>query len=287
VTKDRDQAIKLYRPLVGSADPVVRSKASGQLARLVAPLPKLAVAAPPPVDDILPQVKLASDDVTTAVNDTKAAMAGLDALAKELAKAAAVPARDDTAVAHVAELARNLDAAAVKVETAATSADAAAKAASEAAGISPSHDAAKIIADAIALARTARSAAIAAHNKAVEADDKARNYVKDETRDAQILIAVAETAIASGDFLEAKQKLDQAAKAIQRSGAKSTSIDLLYGRLYQQMAARTRDPVGRRKLIEQEVNAYRHLAKIGTGPDVQRANDRLAELADEIKKLGP
>jgi len=33
----------------------------------------------------------------------------------------------------------------------------------------------------------------------VDADDKARKYVKDETRDAQILIATAETAIGSGD----------------------------------------------------------------------------------------
>jgi len=287
VTKDRDQAIKLYKPLVSNADPVVRSKASGQLARLVVAPLKLAVAAPSPADDILPQVKLKFEDVTAAVNDTKATMAELDTLARELAKATAVPARDDMAVAHVAELARDLHAAAVKVEDSVTSADAAAKAASEAAGISPSHDAAKIIADAIALARTARSAVTAAHDKAVEADAKARNYVKDETRDAQILIAVAETAIASGDFLEAKQKLDQAAKVIHRSGATSTSIDLLYGRLYQQMAARTRDPVARRKLLEQEVNAYYRIAKTGTGPDVQRANDRLIELADEIKKLGP
>lgn len=214
-------------------------------------------------------------------------MAGLDALTRELAKATAVPARDDTAVAHVAALARSLDEAAAKVEAAASRADAAAKAASEAAGTSPSHDAARLIADAIALARTARDAATAARDKAAEADKKARSYVKDETRDAQILIAVAETAIASGDFVEAKQKLDQAAKTLQRSGARTTSVDLLYGRLYQQMAARVRDPAAKRTLLEQEMNAYRRIAKTGTGPDVQRANDRLAEIADEIKKLGP
>jgi coproporphyrinogen III oxidase-like Fe-S oxidoreductase len=98
---------------------------------------------------------------------------------------------------------------------------------------------------------------------------------------------VAETAITSGDFVEAKQKLDRAARSIHRSGAKNTSIDLLYGRLYQQMAARIRDPAAKRKLLEQEAIAYRHLAKTGTGPDVQRATDRLAELTDAIKKPGP
>jgi HEAT repeat protein len=39
VPKAKDQAIKLYKPLVGDADPIVRSKASGQLARLLPPLP--------------------------------------------------------------------------------------------------------------------------------------------------------------------------------------------------------------------------------------------------------
>jgi hypothetical protein len=53
------------------------------------------------------------------------------------------------------------------------------------------------------------------------------------------------------------------------------------------MASRVRDPEARRKLLEQEVSAYRRLAKTGTGPDVQLANDHLAELADEIKQLGP
>jgi hypothetical protein len=264
---------------------VVLSMASGQLARLV--LAQLAASSPAPVDDVMPKVKLGFGDALAATNDAKTAMAGFDALAKKLAKAIATPAHDDTMVAHVAELAGSLDEAAAKVEIAATSAEVAANAASEAAGASTSSDAAKLIANAIVLAQTARGVATAAHDKAVEAEDKARKYVKDETRDTQILIAVAETAIASGHLSEAKQKLDQAANLIYRSGAKSTKLDSLYGRLYQQMAAHTQDPGAKRKLLEQEVNAYHHLAKTGTGPDVQHAKDRLTELEDEIKQLGP
>jgi hypothetical protein len=93
--------------------------------------------------------------------------------------------------------------------------------------------------------------------------------------------------MASGHVVEAKEKLDQAANLIRRSGAKSTRLDSLYGRLYQQMAAHIQDPNAKRKLLEQEVKAYRHLETTGIGPDVQRAKDRLAELADEIKQLGP
>jgi HEAT repeat protein len=37
--KAKDQAIKLYKPLLGDADPAVRAKAAGQLARLIPPPP--------------------------------------------------------------------------------------------------------------------------------------------------------------------------------------------------------------------------------------------------------
>jgi hypothetical protein len=122
--------------LVGDGDLVVRSKASGQLARLLQPPPKLAAAPPPPpVDDNLPNVKLAFDAATATANDAKTTLASFDALARELS--------------------RNLDDAAAKVEAAADSAEVAARAVSEAAGTSPSSAAAKLIADATALARTA------------------------------------------------------------------------------------------------------------------------------------
>jgi serine/threonine-protein kinase len=55
VIKDKDQAIKLYKPLVNNGDPVVRSMASGQLTRLV-PV-QLAAASPPRVDDVVPNDK--------------------------------------------------------------------------------------------------------------------------------------------------------------------------------------------------------------------------------------
>ncbi|HEY0988964.1 MAG TPA: HEAT repeat domain-containing protein, partial [Kofleriaceae bacterium] len=72
--KDRDEAVKLYKPLVSDADPIVRSKASGQLSRLVPPpppAPAAAPAAPPaaPVDDALPKVKTALDDTGAAATE--------------------------------------------------------------------------------------------------------------------------------------------------------------------------------------------------------------------------
>jgi hypothetical protein len=52
------------------------------------------------------------------------------------------------------------------------------------------------------------------------------------------------------------------------------------------MAGRTQDPAARRKLLQQAEEAYRRFAETGAGPRVQRANDRLAEIADELKELG-
>jgi hypothetical protein len=52
------------------------------------------------------------------------------------------------------------------------------------------------------------------------------------------------------------------------------------------MAARTQAPTAKLKLLQQAGEAYRRFANIGAGPRVQRANDRLTEIADEIKELG-
>jgi hypothetical protein len=46
---DKDATLKLYKPLVNDADPVARSKASGQLARLVPPPPAIRPVSCSPV----------------------------------------------------------------------------------------------------------------------------------------------------------------------------------------------------------------------------------------------
>src|SRR4029079_17953453 len=119
-----------------------------------------------------------------------------------------------------------------------------------------------------------------------DATDKARKYVTAETSDPQMFIAAADAAIASGDFTDARQKLDKAAKRIRASGGKNASLDYSYAQLYDKMAARTQLPATKRKLLEQAAASYRRFANTGTGPRVQRANDRLTEIAEEIKELG-
>ncbi|HEX2689367.1 MAG TPA: HEAT repeat domain-containing protein [Kofleriaceae bacterium] len=295
--KDKDQAIKLYKPLVSDADPVVRSKASGQLARLVPPPPQIAaVPAPAPapepappvpaVDDALPKVKLAFDSATAAAAEAKAQGAAFAALSGELATALGATEHDDTTIKHVEELAKGLDEAAAKLEAAAAKLEDAAKAVSDVAGASPSPDAAKLVEDARALVQDARGAATTARGKVADAADKARKYRDAWTGDPQMFLAEANAAIAAGDFADARRNLDRATKLVRASGTKNASLDDAYARLYDQMAARTQDPAAKRKLLQQAEEAYRRFAKTGAGPRVQRANDRLAEIADELKELG-
>jgi len=297
VAKDKDQAIKLYKPLVSDADPVVRSKASGQLSRLVDPptkTPLVAVAPPPPaapdsahpVDDSLPKVKQAFDNATAADAEAKQASAAFEALATDLTTTTAAPARDDATLSHVTDLKKNLEEEPGKLDTVAAKVEAAAKAAAEAAGANPSPDAAKFIDDAKALAQHARDNATAARDKVAEATKKADAYLKAETGDVSLLISAAEAAIAAGDLPSARKNLDKAEKRLHASGAKNASIDFDYAQLYDQMAEHTQDPAGKRKLLQQAKDAYQRSTKTATGTRVQRATERLTEIPEEINSLG-
>ena len=52
------------------------------------------------------------------------------------------------------------------------------------------------------------------------------------------------------------------------------------------MAARSQNPAAKQQLLQQAKDAYGRFVKTGAGPRVQRANDRLTEIADDLKELG-
>lgn len=286
-TLDRGAAIKLYKPLVSDADPAVRAKASGQLARLVPSRPHAARSAQPPPDDTLPRVQTAFDQATATAAEAQKVAEAFDALAQELAATVAAHTHDDATLAHVAALKKQLDEAPARLDASAANVEAAAKAAAAAAGASSSPGATKLVADARVLAHTARAASTAARTRAAAAVTAAAGYLKDETSDVQILIASAEAATLTGDFPTAKANLDRAAKRLRDAGARTTRLDDPYAQLYDKMAEHTRDPTGKRKLLLQAQAAYQRFARTGAGPRVQRAKDRLTEIADELKELGP
>ena len=286
VPKDKGEAIKLYKPLVQDADPVVRSKSQGELSRLVDAPPKAAAATPPPAPPSAPdappaQVTAAADDATAAGKDATGAAATVDQAAKDIAAATAAPAKGDAEIKHATELALAIDDDAKSVDADAARAEAAAKAAADAAGASPAADTAKLIADAQATATSARAAATAARATADAAAKKAHEYAKAETEDPQLYVAAAEAAIATGNYGEAKHDLDRAAKG----GAKAGSLDYSYAQLYDKQAAREKDAGAKLALLTKAKAAYESFAKVGSGTRVQRATDRAAEIAEEIKDL--
>jgi serine/threonine protein kinase/HEAT repeat protein len=295
VTKDKDQAIRLYKPLVSDEDPIIRSKASGQLARLVDPPPRpdtIVAAAdptPPPapaVDDTLPKVQQALDEAKAAAAEARTAAAAVEALASEVATTTAATTRDDATTDHVKELKARLDEAPAKLEAGAAKVEAAVAAAVQAAGATPSPEAAKLIADARGLAQGSRDAATTTRGKAADGAKKAADFILVETVDPQMFLDAARAEIASGDLAGATQNLAKAAKLTAKAGAKRATLDELYAQLYDKKAARTQDPAAKRKLLQQAADAYGRLEKTGAGPSVQRAKDRRMEIEDDIKELG-
>jgi hypothetical protein len=303
-TKDKDQAIKLYKPLVRDADPVVRAKAQGQLARLVPPPPPLpppgpktaAVPPPPPppppptptLDAALPKVQLALDGAKAASDAAKTAAKEVEELVAEVATITAAAAQEDATIDRLKELKTELDKALANLETVAAKPETEAKAASDAAGASPSPDAAKLVEQARALAQGARDVATATRGKAADAMKPMAKILDEEIRvDPQIYLDAARAAIASGALPSARQNLNKAAKLLPKAGAKRVILDDLSAQLYDKMAARAQDPAAKRKLLKQAEEAYGRVERTGAGPLVRRAKDRRAEIAEEIKELGP
>jgi len=296
--KDEDQAIRLYKPLVSDADPFVRSKASGQLSRLVKPVatpPKPIVAAADPplptppvpaIDDTLPKVQQALDEAKTAATEVKTAAEAAEALATEVATTTAATTRDDAITEHVKELKARLDEAPAKLDAVVAKLDTAVADAVAAAGATPSPEAEKLIADARALAQGSRDATTTTRGKVADGTTKASVFLESEKVDVQMFLDAARAAIASGDLAGATQNLAKAAKLLPKTGAKRAILDDLYAQLYDKKAARTQDLAAKRKLLQQAEEAYARFEKTGAGPSVQRAKDRRIEIADELKELG-
>jgi serine/threonine-protein kinase len=306
IAKDKDQAIKLYKPLVSDTDAVVRSKASGQLSRLVPPPPPPPPATPSgpitaggstvtppdaapagPDPAVMASVKAAVDDTRAASGEAQKATEALETGVSELTQVIAVRAPDETALAHVKDLEKTFKDAPAQLEAVVAKVEAAAKATAAAAGVSPPPELAKLVDEANALAAAARASATAGRDKATASAQAAAKFIKDQTSDIQMLIAAAEAEIAGGAFTEAQKNLDSAAKRVREAGSKNANLDYLYAQLHDKMSVRTQDPAARRKLLQQAADSYRRFATTGTGPRVQRASERAAEIADEIKDLGP
>jgi hypothetical protein len=296
IAKDKDQAIKLYKPLVNDADPVVRSKALGQLSRIAPPLrqptqiaqatPPPPAAPPPPMPTLDPRVKEASEAAKAAAAEARQAADAVEAQIAELGKTTAARTRDDATLDHVKELKAGFGAAAAKLDTVAEKAEATAKTVEVTAAASPSDEASKLVAEARELAQHAREAATAARGKLPTAEQQADGFIKDETGDPQNQIALAGLDIPKGNYAAARANLDKAQKLLQKTGEHPPALDDLYSRVFLGLAQATQAPTARHKLLQRAADACQRFIQVGAGVKVAEAKERLAEINGELEKSG-
>jgi hypothetical protein len=228
---------------------------------------------------IAAQVTAARDEATVAARE-------LAAIEAELTAAVAQPADDDRAIRKVKDLARSarpvrdrIKVASEKAAVAAQATDAAARAMaspSDAATQAAAH--AKAVADEVA---AISKEAIATVDKL---DASADDYATSEAGDVEMLVASANTSIASGKLSDAKHDLDKAADLASASGESYPAMKWSYGRLYDAMAKRAKDDE-KVRLFKKAKQSYDDFARSGSGANVARAKARGEELAEEIAEL--
>ena len=297
-TTDKDEAIKLYRPLARNTDAVVRAKAQSKLAELAPkpepqnpepPKPAATVPDPKPTpagDPALPVVQAAAEKAAASAAVIAPTTQRVEQLAGELAAAIAGTNKPDrAAIKRVEDLAKNIGDAAAKLEAVAGEVGTAAKDAAAAAGARPSADARKHVDAASAHATAARGAADTARSKAEDAEEQAKKFKVQWAGDPSALIDGADAAIDANNFGDARRKLDEAAKLLRERKQTNPNLQYSYGRLYDKQAAQAKDPATQRKLLLQAVTAYGGFAKAGKGPKVQIARGRAAELEEKLQRL--
>jgi eukaryotic-like serine/threonine-protein kinase len=304
VAKARDEAIKLYKPLVSDADPVVRSKAAGQLSRLAPPppppppppdepsvttsLPPVPAAPPDAAPPVAPSGDPAKLQVTTArqaIEQARSKAGGLDKLVADVTTAMLGAKPDDATIERVKELKAALEAGPAQLSGAASEVDEAAKAL---AAVEPSTlgpDDVKLVQDPGQLAQPARDAIATTRRQAAAAAKKAAEYLKIWTGNVQLMITTASSYIEIGKFAEAIAELNLAEKQVRATKRSVPSLHEAYARAHHGLAGNAQDLVTKRRLLQQAQTACEQFHRAGGGNDRSRA--LLTEIKEELDKLGP
>jgi serine/threonine protein kinase/HEAT repeat protein len=294
----KEEVTKTYKGLRSDDDPVTRTKANVQLARLVPPVPTTETAARPeeparPTVDIAPVLALASE-AKDSLAQAQAARAKVKEKATVIDELTRKPAKDDADVKVVEDLAHALEKERQDVDAArARTEEAAQKTERAADGLKASAGNAMVppemllqVNEAKAAAREAAKAAEEAKKLSDSAAEKAETYTKAETGDADMFLSAADAEIATGAYADAKRDLDKAAKLYQKAGEKNPAMAFSYARLYDKMAARERNQATQLELLKKAKQSYDAFAKTGSGKRVAQAQERSEEIAEEIKELG-
>lgn len=293
---NRADVVRALKVLIRDVDGGVRTVAQANLAK-IGPSAFVAVATTAPVAPVAP-TPVAPPDAAgsadlTALNaagtkvDEQAAMiaaAGEEVTANETAitKILNKSQNDDGDAKEVAALSKTLEANLAAQQAALLSLNQAVAEATTAAGTTPTPDASQALAKVTASQRSATAAAQASATRYTALKPKIAAFSKAETEAPDMLLAAANSALATGRLSDAKRDLDKAAAAYKKEGQRNPSLDWSYGQLWDKQAAREKDDTKRIALLRRAKAAFDTFAASGSGKRAEQAKARSAEISEEI-----
>ncbi len=206
----------------------------------------------------------------------------VDSSEKQLATITAQPAKDDSALKQVEQLATDIDAAAKMADADAAKAEAAAKAAADAAGATPSADAAALVASAKTAATEARAAA-------TEGTARRRPPTSSRTSSRRPRPSIRRCSCPPPSRDRDRRSAQRASRS--REGAEGDRREGGQHRLLVRAALRQDGRARKRSGGEEEAarageGVLEAFARTGCGARVSAPPERAAELVDDIKELG-
>ena len=277
--------IRLYKSLVRSTDPLIRTKAQGRLSQLVEKTQATVITAKPApkVDDAQAVAKLreAAEQVRAARGEFDKAAAGLEALTANVVKRTAKPAKDDAELEEVERLTRDLDAALAAAKTTRGSfRDRVARARNAGVGLTGDESQA-LIAEIDKIAVEVGGRIGEAMRQAAKASERAAKYSQEETADPNLYLTSAQTAIATGNLGAARRDLRKAQELFRAQGRVPADLHYAYGELYSKLA-RSASGAEQRKHLEKAIDSFKRYVASGKGFKVQRAREQIGRLEQKL-----
>jgi HEAT repeat protein len=289
--KEPEQAIRLYRPLVRDPDPIVRSKASGQLSRWTPPPPPpgrrravIPVRTPDQEAKIEEALKEKATEASLIAAEVTATRLAVESVAAELEASIRVDTPDESELRRIKQRQRDLEENQDKLEAAEKKAWVIATNAGDLAGtgVGAGATVAATLANMRRIAHDTRATRQVVAGKVAELQTQVDEFHKINTPDIQILLDRARVLIDQDNIAAAGAKLAQAARLVRRAGAKSPRLDELHAELYVRMARDAGDPAQKRAHLERAAEVYRRIVATSTGERAQVAGDHLDEIAQEL-----
>jgi hypothetical protein len=111
---------------------------------------------------------------------------------------------------------------------------------------------------------------------------KIAEFNKGEAQDPEMILAAANSKLATGNLTDAKRELDLARAAFKKENLSNPSLDWSYGQLWDKLALREKDPAKHTDYLRRAKASLDAFAATGSGKRAAQAKARSAEISDEL-----